>query len=267
MEKIAIHSVPRSGSSWLGEIINSSPNVNYNFQPLFSYAFKSRLDDESSSLDIENFYHEISQTDDEFIRQIDDRKSGKKPVFYKDSKITAVAYKEVRYHYVLENLLEKCPEIKVIGLVRNPYSVINSWFNAPREFRKDLGWKLESELLAADEKNQGRKEEYFGLNKWIETTLLFERLQKKYPENFYLLEYEDLCSNTIDVVKALFIFLGLEYTEQTASFLSEKKEVKGTYSVMKNKNQAQVTKVELSESIIEAINRVLTKNKLTQYAK
>lgn len=267
MKKIAIHSVPRSGSSWLGEIINSSPIVNYNFQPLFSYAFKSRLDEKSSSLDIENFYQEISQTDDEFIRQIADRKSGKKPVFHKDSKITAVAYKEVRYHYIIENLLEKCPEIKVIGLVRNPYSVINSWFNAPREFRKDLGWELERELLAADEKNQGRKEEYFGLNKWIETTLLFERLQKKYPENFYLLEYEDLCSNTIDVVKALFIFLGLEYTEQTASFLSEKKEVKGTYSVMRNKKKAEINSVELPANILDKITEVLLQNNLNRYIK
>lgn len=40
MHKIAIHSVPRSGSTWLGEILNSSANVKYCFQPLFSYKFK-----------------------------------------------------------------------------------------------------------------------------------------------------------------------------------------------------------------------------------
>ena len=267
MKKIAIHSVPRSGSSWLGEIINSSPNVNYNFQPLFSYAFKSRLDEKSSSLDIENFYQEISQTDDEFIRQLDDRESGKKPVFQKDSKITAVAYKEVRYHYIIENLLGKCPEIKVIGLVRNPYSVINSWFNAPREFRIDLGWDLSEELLGAPKKNQDKKEEYFGLNKWVETTLLFEYLQKKYPNNFYLLKYEELCSRTIETTKKLFSFLELEYTEQTNNFLSSTEEIEGTYSVMKNKKQIELTSDSLPIHISDKITEVLKNNALYDYSK
>lgn len=267
MKKIAIHSVPRSGSSWLGEIINSSPSVSYAFQPLFSYAFKSQLNESSTLQDIEKFYTDISQTSDDFVKQKEDRSSGKKPVFFKNESAEAIVYKEVRYHYILENLLEKDPEIKIIGLVRNPYSVINSWFNAPREFRKDLGWKLSDQLMDASEKNQGKKEEYFGLNKWVETTLLFERLQKNYPENFFLLKYEDLCSNTINIVKELYIFLELEYNEQTERFLTVKKEVEGTYSVMKSKNHEQLTKVELHEEVIEIINNVLSKNKLTQYAK
>ena len=37
---ISIHGVPRSGTSWLGQILDSSPKVRYKFQPLFSYAFK-----------------------------------------------------------------------------------------------------------------------------------------------------------------------------------------------------------------------------------
>ncbi len=40
MNNIVIHSVLCSGSSWLGEIINSSPNVLYQFQPLFSHEFQ-----------------------------------------------------------------------------------------------------------------------------------------------------------------------------------------------------------------------------------
>ena len=45
MKRIAIHSAPRSGSSWLGQILNSSPKVCFRFQPLFSYAFKDYLND------------------------------------------------------------------------------------------------------------------------------------------------------------------------------------------------------------------------------
>ena len=37
MKNVAIFGVPRSGTSWLGQIFNSSPMVAYRFQPLFSY--------------------------------------------------------------------------------------------------------------------------------------------------------------------------------------------------------------------------------------
>lgn len=264
MKKIAIHSVPRSGSSWLGEIVNSSPSVSYAFQPLFSYAFKSYLHENSSSQDIEQFYEKIKNSSDDFIKQTEDRTSGKKPIFEKENKIEAVAYKEVRYHYIIDNLLKKDSKIKVVGLVRDPYSVINSWYNAPREFRRDLGWDLTEELLEAEKKNQNLKEEYFGLNKWIETTKLFNRLEREYPKNFILIKYEELCSNTIEIVKQLFVFLELEYTPQTIKFLTQKIEVSGTYSVMKNKRD---NKIQLPEGVVDMITRELIRNELSVYVR
>lgn len=263
MNKIAIHSVPRSGSSWLGEIINSSPDVNYAYQPLFSYEFKSRLDENSSLTDINKLYQEISRSEDEFIRQSADRLSGKKPLFMKNEVLPAIAYKEVRYHYILDNLLKKDLEIKIIGLVRNPISVINSWYNAPREFRKDLGWQLSQELMDADKKNQDRKEDYFGLNKWIETTLIFEYLKIAFPDRFMLVQYEELCLDTLTQVKNIFDFIGLEYGMQTADFLNQKSTVKGTYSVIKNKNS--LNEINLDFSIIEEIKNKINHCHLDKY--
>ena len=43
LKKIAIFSVPRSGSSWLGQIFNSHEDVSFRMQPLFSYSHKSAL--------------------------------------------------------------------------------------------------------------------------------------------------------------------------------------------------------------------------------
>ena len=59
MQYVAIHSVPRSGSTWLGQIFNSHPKVNFRYQPLFSYAFKDYLNEASSSEDIEAFFKNI----------------------------------------------------------------------------------------------------------------------------------------------------------------------------------------------------------------
>lgn len=264
MKKIAIHSVPRSGSSWLGEIVNSSPNVNYSYQPLFSYEFKSFLDESSTREDIELFFENLKTTKDKFIRQIHEREIGSKPKFNKNSKLNeldVVAYKEVRYHNVLSNLLDESEDIKVIGLVRDPVSVINSWANAPREFRADLGWVLEDELYSASKKNEEKKEEFYGLKKWVEVVKLFESLQIKYPERFLLLRYEQLMANKEKTVEELFDFLELSLTEQTKSFIGDTKKVKGTYSVMKS----SPINISLDEDVICKVMEYVKESGLGSY--
>tara|TARA_R110000744_G_scaffold160382_2_gene276701 strand:+ start:1050 stop:1862 length:813 start_codon:yes stop_codon:yes gene_type:complete len=256
MNKIAIHSVPRSGSSWLGEIINSSPDVNYAFQPLFSYEFKSRLDENSSLTDINKFYQGFSQSEDEFIRQSADRLSGKKPLFRKNNEFTALAYKEVRYHYILENLLKKDPKQKVIGLVRHPLAVLSSWKNAPREFRSDLGWDFDKEWNFANLKNKGKNEEYFGYQKWKETSLMFKKIELQYPENFLLINYSQLLSNIEVSLDIIFKFLDLELGEQTRQFIetTHYEPVNNTYSVFQKKGKIDnVSPLNISTEISKSI--------------
>ena len=256
MKHIAIHSVPRSGSSWFGEILNSSPSVSYAFQPLFSYQFKGALNANSSMVEIQNFYNNIKETDDKFVTQQDDRRSGIKPSFQK-STISHIAYKEVRYHYILENLLEQNPAQRVIGLIRNPLSVLSSWKNAPREFRTDLGWKFDSEWKHANLKNMNKAEEYFGFERWKETALLFKKLENKFPSKFKLVFYTDLLSNTEPVIRETFEFIELDFTMQTKEFIyqSIQREVTDTYSVFKKKQTIDNDYLNnMPKSIIDAVN-------------
>ena len=102
MRKIAIHSVPRSGSTWLGEILNSSPDVKYCFQPLFSYQFKDFLDEGSSREEVDRFFMLLSNTDDDYICQKLQRRAGTLPSPNKSKLATHVIYKEVRYHHILD---------------------------------------------------------------------------------------------------------------------------------------------------------------------
>ena len=69
ISKIAIHSAPRSGSSWLGSIFDSHPEVAYRFQPLFSYTHKDQLNESSSLNEINDFFEDILKSKDEFILQ------------------------------------------------------------------------------------------------------------------------------------------------------------------------------------------------------
>jgi hypothetical protein len=67
--KVAIHGVPRSGTTWLGEIINSSPKTAYRYQPLFSYAHKDFLTNASTKTEINEFFIRLLQCEDDFVQR------------------------------------------------------------------------------------------------------------------------------------------------------------------------------------------------------
>ena len=256
MQYICIHGVPRSGTSWVGAILDSSENVAYRHQPLFSYAFKSYLSEKSSNFEIRNFFNLIKESDDEFIQQKEGKVKGHIPVFNKKD-ITHVIYKEARYHNILLNLLNQDKTIKVIGIVRNPKSVINSWYNASKEFKKDE-WDLLQEWRNAGHKNQGRIEEFYGYNKWKEATRLFLSLKAKYPERFFLMKYKEILVRTHEITKDLFHFCGIDYSEQTARFIDQSKSLDlsgDEYSVFRLNQKDDKWKNNLPEIIIKSIDR------------
>ncbi|MCB4808738.1 sulfotransferase domain-containing protein [Tamlana sp. 62-3] len=266
MIKIAVHSVPRSGSTWLGEIFNSHPDVVYKYQPLFSYAFKGRLSTSSTNQNIQDFFTDISKSSDDFINQVEARKDGKLPIFNKEASFKAIVYKEVRYHHILEHILKQDKELKVIGLVRNPLAVVYSWLNAPREFRKDLGWQVLEEWRYAKKKNLNKIEEFNGYEKWKEVSLMFLRLEKQFKNRFKLIQYENLLNQTEFEVKALFDFCNLSYSKSTQNFILSKNEVNNTdaYSVFKTKKDDKKWR-QLPPEIISFIERDLENTELKKF--
>lgn len=267
MRKIAIHSVPRSGSSWVGQIFNSSPSVNFKFQPIFSYAFKDYLTESSSVKEINTFFKSIKESNDSFLLQQDKVESGVYPKFKKNKKVTHVVYKEVRYHNILENMMAIDPDVIVVGIVRNPYAVISSFLKSPREFRKDLGWNELDEWRCAKNKNMDKPEEFYGYEKWKEVVFLFQRLKKLYPSRFYYVKYEDLLTSTRTEVEKIFSFCDIEVTSQTNSFLMQSSTINNddTYSVYKKKNRDDAWKGSLNPIIIEAISKDLADFKLDDF--
>ena len=267
MKKIAIHSVPRSGSSWVGQIFNSSQDVNFRFQPLFSYTFKDYLNQESSLNDVDTFFDLINKSDDDFLLQKDKVLQGIYPSFKKNNIVTHTAYKEVRYHHILENMMNVDPDVIVIGIIRNPYAVINSFLNTPREFRVDLSWNELDEWNYADKKNMDKPEEFFGYQKWKEVVFLFYQLKNKYSNRFYLVKYDDLLANTINVVESMFNFCDIEVTKQTVDFLKQSTCLNqgDRYSVYKRKIKDDTWRNTLNPRIIEAITKDLIKSNMDEF--
>ncbi len=262
---IGIHGVPRSGTSWLAQIFNSHPDVNFKFQPLFSYAFKDYLDHSSSRERIQQFFEEIAVSDDYFLNLRDPIIHQNYPVFKKNETYTTLVFKQIRYHHLLENILRKNDVVKFVFIIRNPLAVLNSWIHTEMEFKPV--WDLDDEWQAADKKNLNRPEEFFGYNKWKEAGNIFLDLHKRYPERTIVINYNELLINTESLIKQLFSFCGLSYDEQTKKFIKESKKRNDAdpNSVFKKKANDHIWKQNIPPHIIDAVRNDLKDDRLEIY--
>lgn len=248
---IFIFGPPRSGTSWLGQILNSSKHVNYCLQPLFSYAFKDALNTNSKRADIISFLGLLEKTEDSFVRGLDEITSGY-PQFSKNEFPSHLVIKHVRYHHLIDVLFDQVPEVKIIGIIRNPLATINSWLKTPREFNRD--WDILEEWNIAEKKNQNRQEEYYGFQKWLEIALNFERHLRERLRNFKLVSYSDLIRNTNHQVEELFSFCELPMEKQTADFLNSTQSTSSDpYSVYRKRLIDDDWKKELDKTIVSEI--------------
>lgn len=234
---IGLYGVPRSGTSWLGEILNSSSELIYKFQPQFSYAFRDRITKDSTYEEMISSFQEMMVSQDDFINRKNERAEGKFPSFNKNPHdIDILAYKEVRFLYDIHNLLENCSQFLLIGIIRNPIDTLNSWINAPKEYKQE--WVIEDEWRFAKLKNQNLQENFYGFEKWKEAVKIFNRMKNIYEERVYIIKYEDLVLNPKQETKNLFSFCGIKYEKQTDSFIDDSttRQVDDAYAVYRNKS-------------------------------
>ena len=248
---ISIHSVPRSGSSWLLSIFNSHMNTKCVYQPLFSYAFKDVLNENSTKCDFNTFIDNISVTNDDFCTMKSNlhTNNGKNlPLIFNKNITTSVVMKHVTHHYLIDHLINFDSNIKIIGLIRNPENTIASQMKASHENLID--W------LDGTDKNIG-KECYFGFNKWIQINKYFIKLKEKFEHNVYLIEYENLLKNPHEEINKLFIFCGLTMDLQTENFIHESTTISDTYdySVFRDKKTMLKSTHSLPSNIIDHISK------------
>ncbi len=260
-----IHGVPRSGTSWLAQIFNASPETSLKFQPLFSYAFKDYLNELSSKDEVENFFKEIYNTNDAFINMRDREIHKSYPIFKKNNTLDHLVFKNIRYHYLIETMLKKNNKVKFILIVRNPLAVLTSWKNAPREFNPN--WSFEEEWKLANNKNLGRKEEYFGYLKWKEASSLFLFLKNKYPQRVVIVRYKDLLADTDSAMETLFKFSAIPLHDSVYGFIKESKErtILDKNAVHKIKKTDDVWKSEITVDIQNFIKKDLESTNLYQF--
>lgn len=250
MKNVAIFGVPRSGTSWLGQIFNSSPNVIYRYQPIFAYSFEGDLSETSSTKEIRQFHQLLLDTDDDFVCQKINISGNEAPQFPKDE-ITHLVWKEVRYLNIIENILQKS-STKVIGIIRHPCGVLKSWMQAPKEF--DEKWDINEEWRYAKKKNKS-KYDFYGFDRWKEAAKIFLKLEQKYSNQFKSVVYESLLDETVKNVKELFDFAELYLTSQTKKFIQRSTETESLdpYSVYRKKKRGDQWINHLPSAIIQKI--------------
>lgn len=249
---IALWGPPRSGTTWLGQIFDSHPDVAYRYQPLFSYRFKGTVSHDSPPATVHQFLYDLTTSEDDFICQKTKRTEGVVPVFAKHTPCQLV-FKEVRYLHLASHFLATVPTSRAIAILRHPCATINSWLKTPREFRPEWDWR--KEWRQAQSKNLGRPEEYFGFERWQWAARHFLALAESYPDRFTLIRYEDLVQSPRPVVANLFARSGLDLPQQTIEFLhaSQEREYEHPDSVFRRPDVKDRWQRELPAEVSETI--------------
>ncbi len=263
-----IAGVARSGTSWLGQVFNSAPSVRFRFQPLFAYEFKGRVNEDSSSQEFKRLTDDMFVQETPFLVQKDKLESGLYPKFVKESKCPHLVFKENRYQNVIEPFMRKCPNVKLVGLVRNPNAVLNSWMQNEKEFPP--GSEPLTEWRYGLCKNNG-PEDFFGYYKWKEVANLYLDLWEKWPDRVVVVQYEQLVEDSVKITKDLFKFCGIPYSSQTEKFLRQSSRRipsnDSYYSVFKSKNVITKWKSLLDPYIVGEIENDLRGTRLERFLK
>lgn len=244
--------MPRSGTSWLGQLFDSSPDVAYRLEPIFSYAFKNVVDEYSSRDEYQRFFNGIYCSHDDFMLQNDKRRAGTYPIFQKNLQPSILAFKTTRFHHLMETMLIYFNNLKMVSIVRHPCGAICSWLNTAREFPANADPNTEWRTGAC---RKTAKEEFWGFDDWKEVTRLHLSLQKKYPKQFTIIRYEDLVNETTQVLSEVFKFIGLEMNVQTETFIKSchiRHDV-DSYSVFKSKQVVDAWRTLLPADIQQTI--------------
>ena len=264
---IAIFGMPRSGTSYLGQIIDSSKDVAYRLEPIFSYRLKNKVDENSTREEFKQFFElAYNAADDEFMNQLDKRKSGIYPIFEK-SETSILAFKTTRFHQILPSLLELFSEdeLRVVCIVRHPAGAISSWLRNPREFPPNIDYRSTHEWRTGNCRKTA-KEEFWGFDDWLNVTSVHINLESRY-RNFKIFQYEDIVINPKQKVKEIFDFCGLSFEEQTLKFLkdSQSDSIDDPYAVFKDPSVINQWKKKLDIDIQNEIIKDVRKSNLERF--
>lgn len=257
--------MPRSGTTWLSQILASSPDVRLKSCPLFSYEFKNKLDEKSNSEQWRQLFRDIYTTNSEFLDQEHLRKKGLIPEFTdKKEHPEQLVIKSNRFHNLTPYILHNHDEIRFIYLVRHPCAAIYSWLTNPNEFPQSADPKTHWRTGECRKTGPG---EFWGFDDWVTVTRQALAMSRAYPDRFRIFRYEDLVNTTYETAAHVFSFMGLSMTSSTESFItsSHSRHDEHKHSVFKYPQLINKWQNSLDEDIIFTCLREIEGTELEQF--
>jgi hypothetical protein len=259
---ILLTGMPRSGTSWLSQIFDSNPHVRFRLSPLFSYEYKNRLTESSSSGDWEAVLQGAYRSSNDFMNQTVRRNLGQYPVFpVKDDDPPYLAIKDTRFHNLTERALELLPALRVVAIVRHPCGAIHSWLTSRGEFPATADPLREWRTGECRKTGYG---EFWGFDDWRSVTTMHLNLMERFRGRVYIQRYEDLVRSPVEEVTRLMDFAGLDFHSQTRDFISESHSLHNPseYAVYKDRSVAVRWQSELDPFIRQTIMSELRDTRL-----
>jgi len=251
---VAIFGMPRSGTSWVSQLLDSSPDVKFRMEPIFAYAFKNEVNEHSSRDEFDNFFAKVFRADDdEFMNQKTNRALGLYPTFNKSKRPHTLVFKTSRFHQIVPTLLRlySVQELRIVIVVRHPCGAISSWLKHPDEFPDgadpNVEWRTGSCRKSAPE-------EFWGFDDWKSVMTTYVELEEQHS-NLKIFQYENLVENLRIEAKKLFEFSNIEDSEQSQWFINncQRTEIANPYAVFKRPNVAFAWTKELAPNIVQTI--------------
>lgn len=116
-------------------------------------------------------------------------------------------WKEPNTQIYIEELVNFFPRLKYIHVIRHGLDMA---FSTNKQQLKHWGYKFGIEINDFDSPNELAKKQ---LDYWIACNNYVINIAKKLPENFYLLNYQNLCKNPIDEIENILEFLDISIDE------------------------------------------------------
>ena len=259
--------MPRSGTTWLSQIFESSPDFVVRLSPNYSYTLKNQLDLGASRNDWSAQLSAALVTSDPFMTQNWRRETGELETFPSRPLWTVgrLAIKDTRFHSLYQRAMELFDEAQLIYLVRHPAGAINSWWRS-KEFPDEAG--IASEWRSGACRKKEGPGEYWGFDDWCSLTDRYLHLARQAPSRYRVCQYEILVRNPERVATELFAFAGYDLCPTTREFLldSQSRHDDRTYSVFKDPSVVDRWRSELPEAIQETIRIELAETPLARFA-
>ncbi len=173
--------MPRSGTTWLSQIIESSPDVIVRLSPNYSYKLKNRLTVNSGLSEWQSVLSQAIDSDDKFLTQNWRRETGELSYFSAQREHTKAKFfiKDTRFHDVYQAGMDLMERARIVYIVRHPAAALWSWSQC-KEFPE--GANFQEEWRAGNCRKHEGPGEYWGFDDWKHLTAEYLKREAENPQ-------------------------------------------------------------------------------------